>query len=82
MRAAGHVGMAGAIPTYPVIEIPSSRRGQRNDRSQGTGKEIGLSLKVPSYRRAATKQNKRQLTGKKQIADNDYEVIGLEGTSY
>ena len=55
--AAGHDGMAGAIPSYPVIEIPSSRR-------------------------AETIQNKRQMTDKKQVADNDYEVTGLEGTSY
>ena len=57
VRAAGHVGMAGAIPSYPVMEVPSSRR-------------------------AETKQNKRQMTDKKQVADNDYEVTGLEGTSY
>ncbi|MBO4331849.1 MAG: hypothetical protein J5875_01635 [Paludibacteraceae bacterium] len=55
---------------------------QTDSKSTKEFAQAELVMEVPSYRRAATKQNKRQLTGKKQIADNDYEVTGLEGTSY
>jgi hypothetical protein len=41
-----------------------------------------LIMEIPSSRRTETIQNKRQMTDKKQVADNDYEVTGLEGTSY